>query len=322
MTADARVSPRFVGIRTFMRLPYLPAPESADVVVVGVPFDTGATFRVGARFGPEAIRASSQLLRPYHPVHDVDLFAFVHAVDAGDITVVPGFTDDSFSRIERGLSDLLGKSGAVPIVLGGDHSIALPDLRAMAGRFGPLALVHVDAHQDTWDEYWGHRYTHGTPFRRAAEEGLLDAAHSIQVGIRGPLYGPEDMRASLDLGLRVVTAAEVHEHGTAWAVRQIVARAGDRPVYVSWDIDSVDPAFAPGTGTPEVGGLTSFQAQQLLRGLAGLNLVGMELVEVLPQYDGPGATTALLAANLCWEFMALVALGRKRQGTRDRSNGR
>jgi len=309
---DAALSPRFVGIRTFMRLPHVPTPgDDVDVAVVGVPFDTGVTFRVGGRFGPEAIRANSLLLRPYHPVLDIELFEYISAVDAGDIVIAPGFTDDSFERIERGMTELLTGSGAVPVVLGGDHSIAVPNLRALAKQQGPVALVHLDAHLDTWDQYWGHKYTHGTPFRRAAEEGLLDTAHSIQVGLRGPLYSASDMQGSRDLGFRLITAPEIHDRGAAWTVAEIVARVGDRPVYISWDIDVVDPAYAPGTGTPEVGGITSYQAQQLLRGMAGLNLIGMELIEVIPQYDGPGAITALLAANLCWEFMALIAL-RKR----------
>jgi len=308
---DAMTSPRFVGIRTFMRLPYLPQPRDVDVVVVGIPFDTGATFRVGGRFGPAAIREHSLLLRPYHPALDVDLFEHLSAVDAGDIDVVPGFIEDSYQRIERGLAELLDSSGAVPVMLGGDHSIALPDLRVLQRRHGPIALVHFDAHLDTWDQYWGHKYTHGTPFRRAVEEGLLDTAHSIQVGIRGPLYGPQDMQGSRDLGFEIITTPEVHERGAEWAAQQIVARVGDRPAYISWDIDCVDPAFAPGTGTPEVGGFSSWQAQQLLRGLAGVNLIGFEVIEVMPQYDGPGGITSLLAANLCWEFLALLALRRK-----------
>jgi agmatinase len=310
---DALQSPRFVGIRTFMRLPYLPLARDADVMVVGIPFDTGTTFRTGARFGPEAIRAGSLLLRTYHPVLDVNLFDHISAIDVGDINIAPGFIEDTFERVERGLTDLLESSGAVPIVLGGDHSIALPNLRVLARLHGPVALIHFDAHLDTWDSYWGHKYTHGTPFRRAAEEGLLDTAHSIQVGIRGPLYGPDDMQGSRDLGFQIVTTPEVHDNGVAWALRRIVERVGDRPTYISWDIDCVDPAFAPGTGTPEVGGFSSYQAQQLLRGLVGVNLIGFEVMEVMPQYDGPGQVTALLAANLCWEFMTLIALRRREQ---------
>jgi agmatinase len=309
---DAQISPRFVGIRTFMRLPHIPQPENVDVAIIGIPFDTGVTFRVGSRFGPSAIRENSLLLRPYHPVHDVEIFEYVSAVDAGDINIVPGFTEDSFERVEHALTLLLETSHAVPIVLGGDHSIALPDLRVLAKRHGPLALIHFDAHLDTWDQYWGHRYTHGTPFRRAAEEGLLDTAHSIQVGIRGPLYSSGDMQGSRDLGFEILTTSDVLEHGAAWSAQRIAWRVGDRPAYISFDIDCVDPAFAPGTGTPEVGGFSSYQAQQLIRGLAQVNLVGFEMMEVLPQYDGPGAVTSLLAANLCWEFLALVALRKKR----------
>jgi agmatinase len=311
---DAALTPRFVGIRTFMRLPWIPSPgDDVDVAIVGEPFDTGVTFRVGGRFGPEAIRANSLLLRPYHPVFDVDLFEHLSAVDVGDIVIAPGFTEDSFGRIERGIRDLLTASGAIPVILGGDHSIALPNLRALAALHGPVAVVHFDAHLDTWDQYWGHKYTHGTSFRRAVEEGLIDTAHSIQVGLRGSTYGRDDVQGSRDLGFRLITAPEIHEQGAAWTAREIVARAADRPVYISWDIDVVDPAFAPGTGTPEVGGITSYQAQQLLRGMDGLNLIGMELIEVIPQYDGPGAITALLAANLCYEFIGLIALQERRQ---------
>jgi agmatinase len=309
---DAALSPRFVGIRTFMRLPYVVEPGAVDAVVVGIPFDTGTTFRPGARFGPAAIRENSLLLRPYHPVLDVDIFEHISAVDVGDLLVIPGFTPETYAKVEEQLESLLNGTGATPIILGGDHSIALPDLRVLAKRHGPLALIHLDAHLDTWDTYWGQRYTHGTPFRRAAEEGLLDTAHSIQVALRGPLYGPHDMQGSRDLGFRLVTAPEIHEQGATWAAREIVARVGDRPAYISWDIDCVDPAFAPATGTPEVGGLSSYQAQALLRGLATLNLIGFELMEVAPQYDGPGAITSLLAANLCWEFLALLALRRQR----------
>ncbi len=314
---DALTSARFIGIRTFMRLPHVANPKDVDAVVVGIPFDTGVTFRVGARFAPSAIRENSLLLRPYHPVHDVEIFEHLSVVDAGDINIAPGFTEDSFARVERDLGALLDSSGAVPIVLGGDHSIALPDLRVLAKRHGPLALIHFDAHLDTWDEYWGHKYTHGTPFRRAVEEGLLDMQHSIQVGIRGPLYGAHDIQGSRDLGFDIISGPEVQDHGAPWAAQRVLWHVGDRPTYISWDIDCVDPAFAPGTGTPEVGGFNSYQALQLLRGLSEANLVGFEMMEVLPQYDGPGAVTSLLAANLCWEFLALLALRKKRAAEAD-----
>jgi agmatinase len=306
---DAMSYPRFEGIRTFMRLPYVTDLSGVDFAIVGVPFDTGATFRVGARFGPEGIRSQSMLLRPYNPALDIDIFAVCAGVDYGDLPVVPGYLPESHARITEGAAAVF-QSGATPIFLGGDHSISWPLLRAAAGVHGPLALVHFDSHSDLWHGYFGGKDTHGTPFRRAVEEGLIDTARSSQVGLRGSLYSPEDQAMSTSLGFQMISGPELHRIGMAEAVRRVRERVGDGPAYLSFDIDFVDPAYAPGTGTPEVGGFTGAQCLELIRGLAGVDFVGYDLVEVMPPYD-PANVTALLAANLVYEFISLDALKRR-----------
>lgn len=302
-------SARFIGIRTFMRLPSIPDPSGTDFFVVGVPFDTGASFRVGARFGPAHIREHSLLLRPYHPEHDLDIFEHCSGVDVGDLVVTPGFIDDAYARIEEQLGRMVA-SGSAPLCLGGDHSISLPLLRVMRAQHGPLGLLHFDAHSDTMSDYWGHPYFHGTMFRRAVEEGLIDPKRVVQVGLRGPGSGRDDLDFARQAGFRFVRAPEVHGDGTESALRRIREALGPGPIYLSFDIDSLDPAYAPGTGTPEVGGLTTPQVLDMLRGLEGSEFVGFDVVEVLPQYD-PAGITGLLAANLAWEFMALLAMRKK-----------
>lgn len=306
---DAMVYPRFSGIRTFMRLPYVKDLEGVDFAVIGAPFDTGATYRVGARFGPEGIRSASALLRPYNPALDVVIFEHLSGVDYGDLPVVPGYLPESHAQIEEGMRPVLD-AGVTPIVLGGDHSVTLPQLRAVAGKFGPVALIQFDSHGDVWDEYFGGKDTHGTPFRRAIEEGLLDTSRSSQVGLRGPLYGAEDIQLSRDLGFQVFTAGEVRRAGLDAVISAVRERAGDGPCFLTFDIDFVDPAYAPATGTPEVGGFTAWECQHLVRGLKGLKFVAFDLVEVAPPYDNPGATTCLLAANLAYEFISLMAWDR------------
>lgn len=310
--ADAMVYPRFEGVRSFMRLPHvtdLGGDTPVDLAVVGVPFDTGGTYRVGARFGPSGIRQESMLLRPYHPVHGVDLFDALSAVDYGDLPVTPGYLPESHAQITEGAAPLFA-AGVTPIFLGGDHSVSLPLLRAAAAAHGPLGLVHFDAHSDLWEGYFGGKDTHGTPFRRALEEGLIDPARSVQVGLRGSLYGPEDHDLPLTFGLERITAPELHALGAHAVAERIRRRAGgDGPRYLSFDIDFLDPVYAPGTGTPEVGGATAVQALELLRALAGLEFAAFDLVEVMPPYDS-GAVTQLLAANLVHEMMALAALTR------------
>ena len=308
--ADSLASPRFAGVRTFMRLPHVTTTDDVDVAFVGIPFDTGASFKVGARFGPEAIRSASALLRPYHPELDVDIFNIVSAVDYCDVPVAPGFIEDSYDRIVNFLRPL-HQAGVVPISMGGDHSVVLPELRAAVEKHGPVALVLFDSHPDTWDSYFGHQYFHGTPFRRAVEEGLLLPQHSTMIGLRGPVYDRDDWQNCRAMGFEVFTAGQMHRDGIADIPARTLQRAGDRPIFLSFDIDFLDPAYAPGTGTPEVGGFSTAQAHLLLRGLTGLNIAAADVVEVLPAYDH-GQITAHAAANVAWEILTLIAWKRAR----------
>ena len=310
--ADSFETPRFSGVRTFMRLPNVQDLENADAAIVGAPFDTGGTFRIGARFGPESIRSISHLLRRYNPSQDVSIFDHLSVIDYGDVPVVPGYIEESYRRIAEGLEPI-HRAGVVPVVLGGDHSIVLAELRAAATVYGPLALVQFDSHPDTWDAYFGQKHTHGTPFRRAVEEDLLDASCSIQVGMRGSIYDEGDWNDARKMGFDLVPTDEVRELGIPALIERIQERVGDARVYVSFDVDFVDLAFAPGTGTPEIGGFTSREAQEFVRGLAGLDIIGCDVVEVLPPYDS-AQVTALLAANVAHEFLSLFALGRKNDG--------
>jgi agmatinase len=307
--ADSQASPRFCGVRTFMRLPHVQTLEDIDFAVIGVPFDTGASLKVGARFGPEAIRSSSIILKPYNMFLDVNIFEHCSGVDYGDLPVVPGYIEDSNTLIEESLSPLI-ENGVIPVLLGGDHSVTLPELRAIAKTHGPVALIHFDSHTDTLDEYFGRPYNHGTPFRRAVDENLLDVEHSIQVGLRGQLYQPGDLEESKRLGFETMTSVEVQDMGRERVIEKIQDRVKGAKAFVTFDIDFVDPAFAPGTGTPEVGGFTSAETLRLIRGLKGLNMVGFDVVEVLPAYD-PSQITSLLAANIAYEFISLIALGKK-----------
>jgi agmatinase len=289
-----------------MRLPNNQDLENADAAIVGAPFDTGASFRAGARFGPEGIRSASHLLRPYNPSLGVPIFERLSVIDYGDVPVVPGYTEESYEKIAAALK-AVHRSGVVPIVLGGDHAIALPELRAAASVHGPLALLQFDSHADAWDSFFGMPHNHGTVFRRAVEEGLLDPSRSVQVGMRGSLYEGGDLEASRALGFELITTDEVREVGIPAVIDRIRDRVSDAKVYVSFDVDFVDPAFAPGTGTPEVGGFTSREAQEFLRGLVGIDLAGCDVVEVYPSYDSPGQVTSLLAANVAYELLTLIA---------------
>jgi agmatinase len=304
---DAQQIPRFAGIKTFMRLPHVTDLAGVDAAAVGIPFDTGTSFRPGPRFGPEAIRSMSALLRPFHPVHRLDLIEALDVVDYGDVSVAPGDTPGSMERIEAGLAPLV-RAGVFTLGLGGDHTITLAELRAHAKRHGPMALVQLDAHADTWDEYFGMKVFHGTTFRRAAEEGLIDPHASVQAGMRGSLYTGDDERLSTDLGFRLISADELRALGPERYGTEVRARVGDRPVFLTFDVDFLDPAYAPGTGTPEIGGFTTAEALQFLRALAGIRLVACDVVEVSPSYDGPGQITALAAANVLYELLALRAI--------------
>jgi agmatinase len=302
---DATVVPRFAGPPTFAALPRIDEVSDVDVAVVGVPFDSGVSYRPGARFGPAHIRESSRLLRPYNPAQDVEPFARQQVVDAGDVAANPFDIGRAITAVEAGARELLERAGRL-LTLGGDHTIALPLLRAMHARHGPIAVVHFDAHLDTWDTYFGAGYTHGTPFRRAAEEGLLDPSGCLHVGIRGPLYSARDLVADAELGFQVVHARELDDLGAGGVVERVRARVGERPVYVSVDIDVLDPAFAPGTGTPEAGGLTSRELLAVLRGLAGLDLTGADVVEVAPAYDH-AQITGIAAAHVAYELLSAMA---------------
>lgn len=306
---DGRQVPRYAGPDTFARLPRLEdlGGGTAAVAVAGIPFDSGVSYRPGARFGPHAVRQASKMLRPYHPALDTHPFDAHQVADAGDIPVNPFDISEAIGTIERAASALLGSADRL-LAIGGDHTVALPLLRATAAKYGPVSLVHFDAHLDTWDTYFGAPYTHGTPFRRAVEEGLLAMDTSAHVGIRSPLYAYSDLTDDKELGFATVTTADVARHGTDQAIDRIRERVGDRPVYLSVDIDVLDPAHAPGTGTPEPGGLTTRELQFILRGLVDLNLVGADVVEVAPAYDH-AELTSLAAANVAYEFLALLALG-------------
>lgn len=302
---DAREVPRFAGPETFARLPRLDDVGRAAVAVLGAPFDSGVSYRPGARFGPAAVRAGSKLLRPYHPALDVHPWGANQVADAGDAAVNPFDLEQAVVDIEAAARAAHARADRL-VTIGGDHTIALPLLRATKAKHGNCALVHFDAHLDTWDTYFGAAYTHGTPFRRAAEEGLLDLDHSLHVGIRGPLYSNSDLSEDEQLGYRVVSTAEISRDGVGRAIERINQRVANRPLYVSIDIDVLDPAHAPGTGTPEPGGLTTRELQELLRGLDGLEIAGADVVEVSPPYDH-AELTALAAAQVIYELLALLA---------------
>ncbi len=304
-------SPRYCGPRTFMRLPYREQlDEHMDFVITGIPFDSGQSFRTGARFGPEAVRDFSILLRPYNPEQNIKIFDYVSGVDYGDIPVVPGYFKETYKKIEEGIYSIAEK-GIIPITIGGDHSITLGELRALKKIHGPVALLQFDAHSDTWDSYFEQKYNHGTVFRRAIEEGLIDVSRSIQIGMRGGLYGEEDLMDAKNLGLEVFTTNEYKKLGVEKMLDVIHQRVGSGPVFLSFDIDFLDPVYAPGTGTPEVSGASIDDALAFVRGLTDIDFIGFDLVEVLPAYDH-GQITAAAAANIIYEFVTLTALAKKK----------
>jgi agmatinase len=302
------VIPRFAGIRTYMRAPHVTELSGVDAVVYGIPFDTATSFRTGPRFGPEAIRSASALIRPYNPALAVNVVDALSLVDFGDVPVSPGDTERTYAQVEEALAPIVD-AGIFPAALGGDHSITLAELRALARRHGPLALVQLDSHGDTWEQYFGQKFFHGTTFKRAVEEGLLDARASVQAGMRGSLYGAEDIDVAKDLGFTVLTTDELRDLGAAEYGKLVLDKVGARPVFMSFDIDFLDPAFAPGTGTPEVGGFSTAEALAFLRALRGIKLAGCDVVEVSPPYDGAGMQTALAAANVLFDLLSLRAIG-------------
>ena len=305
---DATAVPRYAGPATFARLPRIDEVDRADVALVGMPFDSGVSYRPGARFGPAHVRAASKLLRPYHPALDVSPFAAQQVVDAGDLAINPFDLDDAIRAVEHGADELRARDSTL-LSIGGDHTIALPLLRSLHRTHGRVAVLHFDAHLDTWDTYFGAPFTHGTPFRRASEEGLLDPEHCLHVGIRGPLYSDKDLTEDGVLGFQVIGSDDYQTDGVVSVVERMRARLGDVPVYVSIDIDVLDPAHAPGTGTPEAGGLTSRELLHTLRGLVGANVVGADIVEVAPAYDH-AEITGIAAAHVAYELLAVLAANR------------
>ena len=306
-------APRFVGVGTYARLPHVATSEPADFGIIGVPFDLGCSFRPGPRFGPAAVREASRLIRLAHPFHHIDIYDHLSGVDYGDTPLFPSDIDGSIRSIEKFVSEIV-TTGATPICIGGDHTIPLPILRAIAKKAGPLALVHFDSHTDTDDVVFGTKINHGTTFRRALEERLIDPGHSIQVGIRGPVNSAKEVDEARELGFEVIEAHQMFEMSAAQIAAKIRERVAGRRAYLTFDIDFLDPAFAPGTGTPEVGGPSTREAQAILRGLTGIDFAGFDLVEVSPPFDN-GNITSLAAANILFEFIALLAV-RKAMGKR------
>jgi agmatinase len=310
---DAFEAPRFTGPRTYARLPYIKDLHGVEAAVFGMPWDGGTSFRSGARFGPEGVRSASGMIRTYNAVQKVQVFGALSTIDYGDTPTVPGYIEDTLERIAdfvRPLAD----AGIPSVGIGGDHSVTLGELRALAAAHGPLGLVHLDSHTDLWESYNGRPYSHGTMFRRAIEEGLLEPSRVLQAGIRGPLYGEADEEIPGELGVLTIPWVELVELTPAELAAVARERVGDGPTFLSFDVDFVDAAFCPGTGTPEVGGPTSFQALSYLRALAGLPFVAYDVVEVAPAYDGPGQVTALFAANAVFEMLSMIALARRDAG--------
>lgn len=300
------VVPRFAGPSTFARLPEIRDVEHCDVAILGIPFDGGTSYRPGARFGPQSIRQASRHLRTqYHPAYDREPFMQMQVADAGDVACNPYDILQAIQQTESAARELLS-TGCGLISLGGDHTIAVPLLRAVNRQHGPVALVHFDAHLDTWDTYFGAPYTHGTPFRRASEEGLFIDGASLHVGIRGPLYSKTDMKEDKELGFRVIHCDDFQSQGIDTIVQRIRDRVSGHPLYLSIDIDVLDPAHAPGTGTPEIAGMTTRELVNVLRGLAGMNVVAADVVEVSPAYDH-AEITALAGATVAYELINLFA---------------
>lgn len=308
---DSTIIPRFAEVKTFIRLPNVRTTEDIDYAIVGIPFDTGTTYRTGARFGPSAIRAASSIIKPYNYVQDVNVAEILSGVDYGDVPVITGYIMDTYEEIEKTFTPLV-EAGVVPIGLGGDHSVTLGELRAIAKVHGPVALVQFDSHTDTADSYFGKKYCHGTPFARALEEGLIDVEHSIQLGMRATFYTDHDVQDSKDLGFELLTSFEMHKMTTEEILDRIIKRVGDKKAFLTFDIDFADPVYAPGTGTPEVGGFTSHQSLEFVRGLRDLNFVGFDVTEVLPMLD-VAEVTSLLAGNICFEFISILAYQKKQR---------
>jgi agmatinase len=302
---DATQMPRYGGIATFAHLPQISEVSDVDVAIVGVPFDTGVSYRPGARFGPNHVRESSRLLRPFNPAANVSPFATQQVVDAGDIAANPFDIEEAISSIHKSYDQLSERAKKI-VTIGGDHTITLPILRSLKAKHGAISVVHFDAHLDTWDSYFGADYTHGTTFRRASEEGLLDPEGCMHIGIRGPLYAAKDLTDDKALGFQIFSSVEFQDLGVNAAIEKMKARVGNRPVYISIDIDVLDPAHAPGTGTPEAGGLTSRELLSVLRATVGMNVIGADIVEVAPAYDH-AQITGIAASHVMYELISAFA---------------
>lgn len=303
---DGTAVPRFAGLGTFARVPDIGTVPDYDIAVLGAPFDGGTSYRPGARFGPMGVRQASRHLRPqFHVELDTPPLTQLQVVDAGDVPCTPYSIDEAIAQIESTARDVVGTRDRRIVTIGGDHTVALPMLRAARDRYGPIALVHFDAHLDTWDTYFNAPITHGTVFRRAFEEGILAEDKSIHLGIRGPVYDRLDLVDDKNFGFRAIRAADLDTLGIEGAVDTVKARVGDAPVYLSVDIDVLDPAFAPGTGTPEMGGFSSRELLNLLRKLDSINIIGADVVEVAPVYDQAEITT-LAAATVVFDLITLM----------------
>jgi agmatinase len=304
---DALISPRYAGVKTFARCPLVDDPEGVDVAVLGIPFDTATTNRPGARFGPEAVRSASIALRPFNPAQDALVLGRLSVADLGDVPVTPGNAEKTVGQIAGHLEPIV-RAGARTLCIGGDHLVVLGELRAVAAVHGPVGVVLLDAHADVWDAYYGERYFHGTPFRRALEEGLVDPGRSLLAGMRGGVYSPEDVALPVMLGFEVISCDELVKLTPEAYAARVRSRVGDGPLFLSFDVDVLDPAFAPGTGTPEAGGLSTREALGFVRALRGIRFAGYDVVEVSPPFDGAGQPTAIAAANVAFELLTLAVL--------------
>lgn len=307
--ATAFASPRFCNTGNFMRMERVNSAEGLDFAIYGVPFDTACSYRSGARFGPQAIRNISVMMKTNNPIQEVNILDYLKGADMGDVNIIPGYIHPTYDAIEEFVSNIV-EAGAIPIALGGDHSITLAELRAIAKKHGPVSLIHFDSHADINDEVFGEKYNHGTPFRRAIEEGIVDPHKSIQIGMRGSLYDAGEFKLAASLGLRTIPSHEVREMGILAVIEEIKKRVGDNKAFLTFDIDFFDPAFAPATGTPEVAGFSSLEGLTFIRSLKEINFVGMDIVEVAPPYD-MAEITSLLAANVVFEFLSVLALQRR-----------
>ena len=299
------LEPRYSGIPTFMRTPHAKSLKDIDIGLIGVPYDGGVTNRAGARHGPREIRNQSSLMRTIHHINRVSPFDIASIADLGDVSFSEPFNHQTVNQDIAEFFRLVKSSGVIPLSVGGDHSITYPIFKGIAND-GPIGMIHIDAHTDTWGEIWGSKFHHGSPFRLAVEDGLLDPKRTIQIGIRGAQNFMDGIDFSMDSGMRVVFMEEFFEVGVKEIIKEALKVVGDGPTYLSFDVDGLDPVFAPGTGTPEVGGITTIEAQALLRGLKGLNLIGADVVEVAPPFDQTG-NTALVGATMMYEILCLLA---------------